>query len=471
MAAMSAPFARFAITIALAVQALAGCALKDPPSVGALQRDALPNLAVPARWQAAEAPAASLEDGWLARFDDSALSTLVDEALAYNTDLAAAVARVEQAAASVRIAGGALVPAVDAYARGGSKLGGDLSGLTGGGVNVSWELDIWGRVRYGARAAEDTYASAQADLAFARQSIAGLVSKSWFLATEATQQLALASETVVAAERLVSLATDRQRVGVGTEVDVALASANLNAFRDTTRGLEAARLQSFRALETLLGRYPSASVAVPAAWRPLPAASAAGMPSDLLERRPDVIAAERRVAAAWNLVGEARAARLPRLSLVAGVSAIDSDLFVLQSFDNPAVSVGANLLWPIFRGGALEGVQELRTAQQKLAIAAWASTGLRAFGEVENALDNEASLAERERILLAAVADAQRALELQQVRYKVGSGDLRSVAQQQIAVYATRMSLLRVQSEMRVQRVNLHLALGGDFAPAQPVAR
>jgi outer membrane protein TolC len=195
------------------------------------------------------------------------------------------------------------------------------------------------------------------------------------------------------------------------------------------------------------------------------------MPSDLLERRPDVIAAERRVAAAWNLVGEARAARLPRLSLVAGVSAIDSDLFVLQSFDNPAVSVGANLLWPIFRGGALEGVQELRTAQQKLAIAAWASTGLRAFGEVENALDNEASLAERERILLAAVADAQRALELQQVRYKVGSGDLRSVAQQQIAVYATRMSLLRVQSEMRVQRVNLHLALGGDFAPAQPVAR
>jgi NodT family efflux transporter outer membrane factor (OMF) lipoprotein len=291
------------------------------------------------------------------------------------------------------------------------------------------------------------------------------VSKAWFTATEAARQLALARESVASAERAVSLASDRLRVGVGSEVDVAIARASLASYRDSARNLEAARTQSLRALETLLGRYPAAAAQVPAQWRPMPMPVPAGLPSELLERRPDVVAAERRVAAAFGLVGEARAARLPKLSLTAGVSSISSDVFVLQDIDNPAISVGANLLWPIFRGGELEGVQELRTAQQKEAVAAWARTGLRAFSEAEGALSNEASLAEREAILDAAVSDAERALQLEEVRYRVGSVDLRPVLQRQLALYGARMTLLRVQSERRVQRVNLYLALGGGFAP------
>jgi multidrug efflux system outer membrane protein len=153
---------------------------------------------------------------------------------------------------------------------------------------------------------------------------------------------------------------------------------------------------------------------------------------------------------------------------MAGVGSISSDLFVLQSFDNPAVSLGANLLAPIFTGGALEGTVELRTAEQREALAVWARTATRAFAEVENALSAEDSLAERATILQGAVADAQRALALQEERYRVGSADLRGVLQQRIAVYAARMSLLRVQAESRVQRVNLHLALGGGFANAAP---
>src|SRR5690349_9896625 len=145
------------------------------------------------------------------------------------------------------------------------------------------------------------------------------------------------------------------------------------------------------------------------------------MPLELLERRPDVIAAERRVAAAFNRVGEAKAARLPKISLTTGVSAISSELFVLKERDNPVWNAGGSLLMPIFRGGALKRQVEIRTAQQKQAVAAYAGVGLRAFGEVENALSAEFAARDRERILAQTLADSQRALELVQHQFKVGS--------------------------------------------------
>jgi multidrug efflux system outer membrane protein len=193
-----------------------------------------------------------------------------------------------------------------------------------------------------------------------------------------------------------------------------------------------------------------------------------GLPSTLLERRPDVIAAERRVAVAFNRIGEAKAARLPAIALTTGVSAISSDLFVLQDHDNPVWSVGANLLAPLFRGGALRTQVEIRTAEQKQAIAEYASIGLRAFGEVESALSAEIAAREREQILSQTFADSQQALTLVQTQFRVGSTDLRFVEQRQLALNATRSSLIRVQTEQRVQRVNLHLALGGSFELPPP---
>jgi outer membrane protein TolC len=195
----------------------------------------------------------------------------------------------------------------------------------------------------------------------------------------------------------------------------------------------------------------------------MPAPVPAGLPSELLERRPDVIAAERRVAAAFNRVGEAKTAMLPKISLTAGGSYVSSDLFVLKDRSNPVWSAGANLLAPVYQGGALRAQVEIRTAEQKQALAQYAQAGLRVFGEVENALATEFSLKDRETILLTAVADNERALGLANERYRVGAVDLRSVSQQQLALFAARSSLIRVQSEARVQRVNLHLALGGSF--------
>jgi NAD(P)-dependent dehydrogenase (short-subunit alcohol dehydrogenase family) len=230
-----------------------------------------------------------------------------------------------------------------------------------------------------------------------------------------------------------------------------------------TRQLELAYRQALRALEALAGRYPAAALEVPAQLAARPAPAPAGMPSELLERRPDVVAAERRVAAAFYRVEEAKAARLPSLSLSASVSSISSDLFVLQDRDSPVWSIGGKILAPLFTGGALQSQVEIRTAEQKLALAEYGRVGARAFGEVESALATEAVLEARRGVLRQAVLENERALELANIRYRVGASDLRAVQQQQLAVFAARTTLLRVQSEQLVQRVNLHLALGGGW--------
>ena len=445
----------------LAAALAAGCAQNMPPESVELQAE-LVNAPLPAEF-VSPATAGAVVEGWLATFGDDELNTLVLEALEYNADLRAAAARTARAAAYVEAAGGTLLPTVDAIGRAGGEMGGDSSGLEGGMVVASWELDVWGRIRYGRRSTQEQYASAEADLVFARESLAATVAKSWFLATETLLQRQYLLEMVDAATRLRGLAEERQRIGIGSELDVASAKISLATYRDGLRQVELAREQALRALELLLGRYPSAQVAVPAAFDALPSGVPVGLPSELLERRPDMIAAEKRVGAAFNLVQEAEAARLPRFSLTGSVSSISSDLFVLTERDNPVWSIGGSVFAPLFQGGALRAQVQLRTAEQEEAMAGYVQTALKAFGDVESALSSEFALQERELILDAAVIDAERAVELAETRYRVGSGDLRAVEQQQLTYHSTRMNLLRVRSERRVQRVNLHLALGGSF--------
>jgi NodT family efflux transporter outer membrane factor (OMF) lipoprotein len=447
----------------VALLIVAGCALKTPPERAEVAKQALPNLQVPAAWTSQGAVSGVIADKWLASFNDPQLDALVQEALVSNPDLQVAAARVEQAAAFVKVAGATLKPQVNALARGGGALSGDSSGLEGAGIFANWEIDLWGRVRAGREAASGQYVSAALDAEYARQSLAAMVAKSWFLATEARLQKAIAEDMTAASERQLTLVQDRVRVGRGDEYELALSRANVATFQDSVRNLDLAYQQSLRALEALAGRYPAAALSVPVQLASVPGPIPVGMPSELLERRPDVIAAERRVAAAFYRVEEAKAARLPRISLTAAVTSISSDLFVLKDRDNPVWSAGASLTAPLYTGGALTGQIEVRTAEQKQAIAEYGRVGARAFGEVENALSTAFALQEREAILAQSVVHNSRALELANIRYKVGVGDLRAVQQQALALHAARTALLRVQAERLVQRVNLHLALGGSF--------
>ena len=430
----------------------------------------MPHTQVPVSWKAGAAVEQPLVDGWLRSFDDAALSALVAEALAYNAELHSAAARVEQAGALLKVAGAPLRPQIGVaglWSGAASSAGGGLNGIF---LNLSLELDVWGRLRYGEAAAAAQSDAVQADYAYARQSLAAMVAKSWFLAIEATLQRAIVLDMAKAADELLRLAQQRQRIGAGNEQAVAEARANLGSYRDALRQSELARDNAMRALELLLGRYPAADVALAAQLTPLPAPLPAGLPSQLLERRPDVVAAERRVAIAFHRVGESKAALLPRISLTAGGSSISSDLFLLQDRSNPAWGFGANLFAPLYQGGALRAQVEVRDAEQRSAMAAYASAGQRAFADVENALAAEIALRDRAAIVDAMVRDNERALELALVQFRVGSTDQRAVEQRQLALYSARTTRLRVQSEQLAQRVNLHLALGGSFDPSPAVA-
>ena len=396
-------------TLVLAVAALAGCALKSPPERAELAKQALPNLEVPERWAEPAGIAGAVGNGWLAEFNDPQLDALVQEALANNPDLQVAAARVEQAAAFVKVAGATLYPQVNALARGGGALSGDSSGLEGAGVFANWELDLWGRVRAGREAAQRPVRAPPRSTPSTRASR----SPRWSpRAGSSPPRRGCRRRTPKRWPPPPSASSASRRTGCasarGDEYDVALARANLATFRDSVRSLELAYQQALRALEALAGRYPAAALSVPAQLAALPGPVPVGMPSELLERRPDVVAAERRVAAAFYRVEEAKAARLPRISLTAAVTSISSELFVLKERDNPVWSAGASLTAPLYLGGQLQAQVEVRTAEQKQALAEYGRVGARAFGEVENALSTGFALEEREAIL-SAVGRRQRA--------------------------------------------------------------
>ena len=451
--------------LAAMAAALAGCALVKTPDAPQLKDLSLPNTQVPAAWAAGPTTPGPVANGWLAEFRDPQLEKLVAEAMAYNPDLQVAAARVEAAEASARAAGAALFPQVNLAGHGGGKLGGDGSGVQGLGLFASWELDLWGRVRAQRAAATSQYESQVLDTRYARESIAALVAKSWFLAREAAVQRALAGEMIGSSQALVDLSRERVRVGKTDELEVSQAEASALSYRDLQLQAETARQSALRSIEILAGRYPSATVDPGVTLPALPGPVPTGLPSELLERRPDVRAAERRVAAAFYRTQQAQAARLPTISLTAGVSSITSDLFVMKERDNPVWSVGGTIMAPIFNAGGLAAQVDVRTAEQKAAIADYGRIGSRAFSEVEGALSQSFNLDSRADVLVRAVRANESAVGYARTRYEVGSSDLRGVQQQLLALHAARSTLAHVQSERLIQRVNLHLALGGGFEP------
>lgn len=451
-----------------------GCATKPPPSPQEIRQQALGDVKVDHPWKAAAASAETVQDNWLSSFQDPQLDALVREALIHNPDLRIAAARVEQAAQYLVVAQSGLKPAIGIAGTGGTKSGGGgdpTSALQGIVIAASWELDLWGRVRYARNAARQTYVSAQSDFEFARQSLAAATAKAWFAATQLTQRAAIAADMLNASQQLLSLAEDRERVGAGSETESAMARASARDIEDTLRQLELARDQALRGLELLVGRYPGAEIAARAQLLPMPGAIPVGMPLQMLERRPDVIAAERRVAAAFHRIGEAKAARLPKISLNLNFGAFDSEILQLkEDFENPTGGLGGRLLAPLYQGGALNAQVQIRTLEQKEAVADYARIALRALGEVENALATSASLASRVALLTQSFDEQTRALSLVQERFKVGRVDRRTVEQQRLSVQSAQTALLNVRTEELTARVNLHLALGGSFEEPQQQA-
>jgi outer membrane protein TolC len=250
-----------------------------------------------------------------------------------------------------------------------------------------------------------------------------------------------------------------------------MAKASAQSLDDLVFKTEQGRQQALRALELIAGRYPSATITVPETLpgdlEPIPA----GMPADLVERRPDLVAARDRYEAAFFSHEEARAARLPRLALNAGAGKLTSDFVKFKDgLDSTVFPIGAKLLWPLFDAGRLKTAVYIADQQQQEAAANYAKTILVAFGEVENALSADALLQQREHALSGQVEALHAAVRAAQEQYRVGKGDQYGVLEQELDLNTAEVSLLRVTVERRTQRVTLYLALGGYFGVGPPLS-
>jgi len=440
------------------------------------------DLTPPEVWAAdAGRQAGDVDGAWWNSFEDPALTELINVAIERNSDLAVAAARLDRAVANAKIAGADLGPSVGiglGASRQRQNFIGFPFGAAGGGVpsttstrfgvslESSWEVDLWGRIRAGARAAVAEVQAADADLRGARQSVAAQTAKVWFAIAEARQQIALAEESVASFRLSVGQVRSRYEAGIRPALDLRLALSNL-ASAEALLQLRRQQLdRATRQLDVLLGRYPDGRVLenhsverLPEAPGPIPG----GLPAELVARRPDLVAAERRLAAADQRYLAARRALYPRLALTAGGGTASDSLGDLLDGDFRVWNIVGNLTQPLFQGGRLRAGVERADASNRAALAVYVGEVLEAYAEVESALAAEQTLAELERHLAQAAEQLVAARRLAEERYRSGVGIYLVVLESQSRALIAEGELLAVRRQRLDNRVELHLALGGGF--------
>ena len=313
---------------------LSGCALSKPPTHSQVVTNALPQgTAIPALWTST-ANTKPVADDWLKSFKDPRLDAIVAEAITNNLDLRQAAATVEMARQNVVLVASQMKPQVGASFKlattrddGHDQWYNSQHAVAG----VAWEPDVWGRVRAQRAAAQAGYQATALDYAYARQSLAATAARSWYLTIETSQLVALTEQSVVIYSNLLNLVTIRRAAGKVSDLDVSEAGANLNAAENDLRSAQGLASQARRDLEVLLGRYPGAELKVAEHFAPLPPPVQPGLPSSLLERRPDIVAAEQQVLAAFRGQEAAKLALLPTFTLnLDGGKLSDNLLSVLQ---------------------------------------------------------------------------------------------------------------------------------------------
>ena len=410
----------------------------------------------------------NVENGWVKSFNDPGLEAVVSEAIANNLDLRQSAARVEAARQSVIVVGSKLKPQVSAPLSAATTRSTDKdvtqqtqsSSVLAG---VAWELDVWGQLRAQRAAAQQNYQAITLDYAFARQSIAATTAKSWYLVIATRQLLSLAEESVNLYTKLLELVKVRRAAGKVADLDVAEASYQLNEAQTQLTIAQGLYSEARRTLELLVGRYPAAELEVAEAFAPLPPPVTPGLPSSLLERRPDIVAAEHRVLAAFRTEEAAKLARLPNFSFNVEGGRLSDPLLSVLGLNPWLIHSMIGMLVPIYQGGALLAKIKIATAQQEQSIAFFGSVALRAFAEVEVALTNEQLLAKRLPFAEDALRDHSEAVRVANLRYKAGTMDLLSVLQLQAGQILSQADLIRLRNTQLANRINLHLALGGSF--------
>lgn len=451
----------------LAAANLVGCSLAHPPQHSTVLDKSLPvGTAIPPTWSANATANDAVANDWLKSFHDPGLDAVVAEAIKNNLDLRQAAARVEVARQNVVIVGAQLKPQVGAvFAGAATRDTSQTSTFTSKGayLGASWEIDLWGRLRAQRAAARADFEAVQLDYAFARQSLAATTAKSWYLAIETRRLVALAEQDVELYAGLMKLAKIREAAGKVANLDVVEASASLNEAQGQLQKMQSLYSEARRNLEVLIGRYPGGQLEVDTGFVPTPPPIQAGLPGSLLERRPDLLAAERQVLAAFRTLEASKLALLPTITLTGDGGRLDDRILSLLNLNPTLFHTALQIYVPIYQGGALRAQIRISSAQQEQALAAYGSAALSAFREVEITLTNEGLLGQRLAYQQAAEKDRAEAVRIGRIKYQAGVIDMLSLLQLQTAQVEIEMEVVQTMNSQLSNRINLHLDLGGSF--------
>ncbi|SFO98826.1 efflux transporter outer membrane subunit [Qipengyuania nanhaisediminis] len=451
---MRRPIALMA-TCALAVSACAPTLQEAPPGTA---------VTPPTEWRTSLEVTAPIEDDWWNAFGDPQLSRLVEQARANNADVQVAAARVEEARATERGSRGFLLPSVGAGAEGGVRREVSPFGQAQTSVaaqpafRASYELDLFGTNAARIDAAEAGAAASAAGAEAARLSVSAATASGYITLLALDKRLSVLEETLVARQEAVKFARDRAEVGYTSQLPLRQAEAEYQATAQLVPQLKAQIARQENALSVLTGELPGAiergGTLVDLRQPPAPAT----LPSELLRRRPDVAAAEYRVAAADAQMRVARADFMPSIDLGAAAGVVLSDLLA----DPVSVwSLGGSILAPIFQGGKLQAQLDGATAQRDQAAWAYRSAVLNAFREVEDRMAVLANLKEQEVALEAQQVAVADALRHARNRYRAGYTPYIEQVDAQRALLGVELSLVQVRTDELTTLVGLYQALGG----------
>ena len=442
----------------------------------------VPDMALPTAWGEAQEATVPAPAAWWALFKSAELDRLEQAALAANHDLKAAIARIEQAEAQLKVAGAPTLPSLSAGGDGSNRMTHGATSTSGtrssksattarsfqGSVTASYEVDFWGKTAAAIQSADASLRASRFDRDTVALTLTANVATTWLQAMALGDRVEVARRNLELARQTLTLAERQAEFGKTSQLDAAQQRATVAAIEAKLPALELQYRQSVNALAILTGLAPSQLSLNARTLEGLPApAVAAGLPSDLLRRRPDIAKAEANLEAANANIGVARAALYPSLTLTAEGGYTNPYLISLLDAHNTFWTLGSSLAATLFDNGKLRGTVELNEAKLREAAESYQSTVLTALKEVEDQLAALRWLAVQEEAQTRAVDAAREAQRLSDVRYREGAETYLTVLEAQRTLLDAEDSAVQVRLSRLSASVGLVKALGGGMDATQ----
>lgn len=462
----SPPQICYPISLAALASLLFGCATSPTSQVESI------DVPTPESWVSESEGTEVNMQTWLSDFNDPVLGSIIKEALENNYNLDVAASRLEQARASAMQAGVAVFPQVTLNSSASRSLRNNSSGVRitesksdsfGINARVSWELDIWGKVRNAKEAGMASWESANEDYRSARLSLAARTAQLWYNAVETQLLLDLTKRTLGTYEEALMTVEANFKRGVARALDVRLLRANVASAKSSYEQRLRRRDASVRAIEILLGRYPSNELKI-ATELPLIAESVpAGLPTDILWRRPDLVAAERDLAASLMRKKVAVKSNYPTFSLTGSGGTSTREFSDILNEDFKVWNLALNLAQPIFPSSRLKNGVIRAKAVYEQNLASYANSVLVAFKEVEDSLNEQVSYKREFEAQSMAQEQSMAAVELAWSEYRKGLTGITTLLDSERRSISSQISFIQVANDRVQSRIALYLALGGGF--------